>query len=393
MNLLDLIVAVAAVSAALGGFRVGFLARATSWVGLVAGAYLAIRVLPSILTAVHPPKASTRFLLGAVVLVLGAFLGQAVGLILGHRVRAVLPHGPARTIDRGIGAAAGAAGVIATLWLLLPSVADLPGWPSRQARTSTLAHFVDGALPQPPDTLKTLRRLIAERGFPTVFEALRPAPDAGVPPLDAGLTEEVVERVIAGTVKVSGEACRRIQEGSGFVVQQDVVVTNAHVVAGEQQVSVQRPTDGRGLPAQVAVFDANRDLAVLHVPGLGLGPLGRGKAEVGTIGAVFGHPLGQDEVRPAPARISERVRAVGRDIYDERQTERDVFILASELQEGDSGAPLVDGDGQVVGVAFAVAPDRPGTAYAVTVSELDAVLARYAADPALREGTRHCLVG
>lgn len=391
MNLLDLALVAAAVSAVWGGYRAGFLTRLASWVGLIVGAFAATLVLPSVLSSIELPSPTSRLLLAATVLVFGAFLGQAVGLILGQRVRRVLPAGAARVADRAVGAAAGGLGVLITAWLLLPSLADVPGWPARQARHSALAHFVDTTFPKPPDTVQALRRLVDERGFPRVFETLQPAPDVGVPPGDHGLSPEVVERVTRSTVKVMGEACRRVQEGSGFVAQQDVVVTNAHVVAGEERIEVLRP-DGRRMVAAVAVFDPNRDLAVLHVPGLGQPALTRGAASTGTTGAVFGHPLGQEQVRPAPAGISEQARAVGRDIYNGHQTERSVFILASRLQSGDSGAALVDGDGRVVGVAFAVAPDRPGTAYALTVVELDGVLARYSANPANRESTRECLV-
>jgi S1-C subfamily serine protease len=124
------------------------------------------------------------------------------------------------------------------------------------------------------------------------------------------------------------------------------------------------------------VFDSDRDLAVLRVTGLGLPPLPIGSAGVGTTGAVFGHPRGQDEVAVSPAIIRQEVAAVGRDLYDSHAIRRQVFILAANLEPGDSGGGLVDSTGRVVGVAFAIAPDRPGTAYALTDDELNAVLAR-----------------
>jgi S1-C subfamily serine protease len=122
------------------------------------------------------------------------------------------------------------------------------------------------------------------------------------------------------------------------------------------------------------VFDSDRDLAVLRVPGLTERPLVVAQGRTGQVGAVFGHPGGQDPLRIAPARVTQRVQAVGRDLYDAHQTRRDVFILASELRAGDSGGALVNQAGAVIGVAFAIAPDRPGTAYALASSELRAVL-------------------
>ncbi|MEQ1786475.1 MAG: trypsin-like peptidase domain-containing protein, partial [Acidimicrobiales bacterium] len=178
---------------------------------------------------------------------------------------------------------------------------------------------------------------------------------------------------VPATVKVQGVACRRIQEGSGFVVAPGLVVTNAHVVAGERETVVQR-SDGSEVRAIVVAFDPNRDLAVLRADDLGRPALERSTIEEGGVGAVFGHPGGGD-LRAAPFQVGQQVTATGTDIYDQRATEREVLILASALRPGDSGAALVDPSGRVVGVAFAIAPDRPGVAYALAMEELDAVLA------------------
>ena len=389
MNLLDVVVLAGIVAAALGGFRVGFLARVASWIGVGIGFYVALRLLPSVLDTFHLPTASGRLLVAITVLIVGTFIGQAVGLVIGHRVRGVLPVGGARTIDRAVGGFAGALSIVVALWLFLPTLGDVAGWPARQARGSALARAVSSSFPRPPDATQSMRRLVDERGFPRVFEGMQPAPDAGLPPVDSGLDPEVQAAVSRSTVKVMGEACRRIQEGSGFVVSENVIVTNAHVVAGEDDVDVVRP-DGKRLGANVVVFDPKRDLAVLRVEKLDMPALGRAKAEQGMTGAVFGHPGGQEDVRAAPARISDEVTADGQDIYG-ADTTRQVFILAANLRPGDSGGPLVDQGGKVVGVAFAIAPDRPGTAYALTGTELDGVTTQYAKDPKAKADTQECL--
>ncbi|MBV9255753.1 MAG: trypsin-like peptidase domain-containing protein, partial [Actinobacteria bacterium] len=178
------------------------------------------------------------------------------------------------------------------------------------------------------------------------------------------------------TVKVEGEACHRIQEGCGFAAAPDTIITNAHVVAGvTKNLHVLKPGLNRSLPATVIVFDADRDLAVLRVPNLDDQPLALATGKKGQDGAVFGHPGGIDQLRIAPARIEEQVKALGRDLYDQHTTKRDVFILASDLHPGDSGGALADANGNVIGVAFAIAPDRAGTAYALTSAEIRAVLA------------------
>jgi S1-C subfamily serine protease len=207
-----------------------------------------------------------------------------------------------------------------------------------------------------------------------VFSALQPAPKLGPPPADSGISQAVADRVVPSTVKVQGIACRRIQEGSGFVfAAPDLVVTNAHVVAGEDQTVIFR-SDGTQANATVVAFDPKRDIALLRVPGLRRTPLPEGRTQVGGKGGVFGHP-GGGPLRIAPFQVGQIVKASGRDIYDQQPSERLVLILAAALRPGDSGSALVDPSGSVVGVAFAIAPDKPGVSYALDMSELRAVLA------------------
>ena len=154
-----------------------------------------------------------------------------------------------RSADRAAGVVAGVVGVLVGVWVLLPLMADVPGWFARQARTSTIARFVDERFPEPPDTVDTLRRLVGEDQFPRVFAALEGAPDVGPPPTSTNIPQPVVDAVVPSTVKVEGVACDRIQEGSGFVVGDGLVVTNAHVVAGEDETIVQR-SDGSEVRGQ-----------------------------------------------------------------------------------------------------------------------------------------------
>ncbi|HET7487363.1 MAG TPA: MarP family serine protease [Acidimicrobiales bacterium] len=376
MNSLDIAILLAAVGAGFGAWRLGFLARVASWVGLAAGLVVAARFLPTAVEAFDKSDPTSKLLVAGVVLLGGAFIGQGLGLLLGSSLRRFVPIGPLRMADSAVGALVGVLGVLVMVWLLLPAIADVPGSVSRTARQSAIARFLDRALPPPPDTMQALRRVVGETNFPKVFEALRPAPVTGPPPATIPIPQATQTRVAASTVRIAGVACSRIQEGSGFVVGTDTVVTNAHVVAGHRpgRTQVER-TDGRTLEGTVVVFDPARDLAVIKVPGLDRPALPVGNGEVGDQGAVFGHPGGQEQLRIAPAAVREKVNAVGRDLYDSRQTRRDVFILASALRPGDSGAALVNQAGQVIGVAFAIAPDQPGTAYALTSKELRADLA------------------
>lgn len=380
MNLLDLVLLGLAFTAMVGGYRLGFLTRTASWIGMGAGLVASARSLPWLFQQFENESPASLLFLGGIVMLVGSFLGQAVGVLVGSRLRLNLPSSEWAVADHAFGAIAGLFGLLIAVWLLLPTMAEVPGALSGQARNSVIARAVDRLLPEPPDTLVALRSLVGEDQFPRVFDAITPAPDVGPPPTDPGLTGDLVQAVSPSTVKVTGIACNRVQEGSGFVtLGPDVVVTNAHVVAGQDESQVEL-TDGTVLDATVVVFDADRDLAVLRVPGLSRSPLPIADGEPGTAGGVFGYPGGAP-LRVQPFQVGDEVRAVGTDIYDQHRTEREVLVLAAQLRPGDSGSALVDGAGNVVGVAFAIAPDDSDVAYALDVVELQAVLAGDLATP------------
>ena len=184
MNVLDLLILASLLGAGVGGYRLGFLTRVTSWIGLALGLYVAARFLPTLIGFADEGSPTTRLLLAAVVLLGAAFIGQAIGLVAGSKLRTALPPGGVRTADRAVGAFVGCLGVLIAIWLLLPAMADVRGTPAYLARTSTLAKAIDTALPRPPDTLQSLRALISEAGFPEVFEGLNRSPAAGPPPAD-----------------------------------------------------------------------------------------------------------------------------------------------------------------------------------------------------------------
>jgi S1-C subfamily serine protease len=379
VNPLDYGILVVATLAALGGWRVGFLARVFSWLGMGVGVYFAVRYLPNVVKFFNVSGSVARIALAMVVLLAGAFVGQAIGLMVGARLHSVLPFGGARTLDRVVGAALGLLGVLAVVWMLAPSLAAVPGEISQLTTGSAIARWVSNESRthgiDPPNTLEDLRRLVGEDGFPQVFTQFGPSQDAGRAPVTDPLSRVVLSRAEASTVKVEGEACGRLQEGSGWAVAPDLIVTNAHVVAGEPagNTDVLLP-DGTRKPAKVVLYQPDIDLAFLSVPGLGEAPLRIARGDKGQSGAVLGHPNGQDSLAVQPALIADEVTALGENLYGTHSTSRALLVLASDLTYGDSGAPLVDAEGQVVGIAFAIAPDRPTTAYALSTSELQPLL-------------------
>lgn len=373
MNLLDVVLGMAILSAMVGGYRAGLLARVASWIGAVGGFMVALRTLPAVLRQVDGLAPLTRLFITLGILLVGTIVGGALGEAVGSTLRRAVPA-PARPLDHVGGALVGVASLLALMWLAMPLVADVPGEAARLARSSAILQAIDETLPRPPDTTKAVERLLGDTRFPDVFDDLRPAPDIGPPPSEIPVAAAVVARAVASTVNVESEGCGGLHEGSGFVAAPDVVVTNAHVVAGGDVIRVRRP-DGRLVRARIVMFDDNRDLAVLEVARLNLPTIGIAEAAEGMAGAVLGYPGGQNQVRVAPALVQRELPTTGRDIYGQDRTRRQVLFLASALRQGDSGAALINADGQVVGVAFAIAPDRPGTAYALDDSEVRAALA------------------
>ncbi len=374
MNFFDVAILVLMASSVVGGYRLGLLVGGTSWIFLVQALVVSTLVLPGVVTVLGGSSPGLRLVLGALFFAGAGFGGHCLGRLVGAEFRRQLPLRSYLRSDRVAGAVVAPMAVVVSLWLLvLPFLTGASGFPARLARHSAIARGIDRTFPEPPDTSQALSRLAGPAASPQVFGGLVPSLDTGPPPTDPGLSPQVVARVLASTVKVETVACRSERDGSGFTAGPDLVVTNAHVVAGQSRPTVVR-SDGRRLPAVVAVFDPRRDLAVLRVPGLSQPALRLATGKVGTIVAVFGHPDGQADVRVAPAAIRQQVNALGRDLYALNLTRRNVFVLAAHLHPGDSGAGLVNEDGEVVGVAFAIAPDNESTAYALSAAELRPVL-------------------
>ena len=372
MNLLDVVILGAAIAAGVGGYRLGFTTRAVSWLGMLVGIVAAARATGPIARAMEGASSGRLALTGVALLVAGAFLGQAVGLLIGNQLQVANPEGRAQRVDRVGGAVMGVVGVAAVVWLLTPSLAQVQGEVARLTRTSTIARTLDDLLPEAPPSLRDLEGIVGA-DLPAVLADLEPAPDLGDPPTSSGLSQAVAEQVAASTVRVESAGCEQRQTGSGSVLGPDLVVTNAHVVAGADEVRVVLQPGGDPLEARVVAFDGSRDLAVLSVPGMDRPVLPLVEADLGQQGAVFGYPGGGD-LTLSTFEVGDVRTASGRDIYGDDGTSRELLFLASSLHPGDSGAALVDPEGQVVGVAFAIAPDRSDVAYALTAGEVAAVL-------------------
>lgn len=373
VNVLDLLLAAIALMALLGGLRSGLIARAASWVGVVVGLVLASRTVPLALGMIDDGSPPLRLFVGLSVLAATVGIAGAVFGAVGATMRRSITTTSFGPLDRIGGAIAGVLMTATLVWFLTPAAADVPGTIAAQVRGSHIVAAIDSVTPQPPDAVRAIRGLVDSSRFPEVFADLGQTPDTGPPPETVGVDEQVLAEVSRSTARVRADGCGRRYEGSSFVVGDELMATNAHVVAGADHVEVRFP-DGATRDAVVVVYDPDRDLALLAVGGLDRPALTLVDAEPGTDAAVIGYPGGQSVPRIAPARIDQQRHAIGRDIYGRTHTERSVVFLAAELRQGDSGSPVVTPQGDVSGVVFAISPDRRGVAYALDVDEVRAAL-------------------
>lgn len=388
MNTFDVLFGLVAVIAVVAGYRLGFVTRVLSWVGMIVGLLVGVRVLPVVFDHVDDPSGPGSVLLALGIVLLAGFVGQAVGFLAGNRLRPVDDDGSVTAIDGALGAVAGLAGLTIVVWLLIPFFGQTPGWAAREISTSWVAGQIGDRLPEPPDAMQAFRVLAGDDVFPEVFAGVVPPGGSATPPPATGLSEAQAAQISRSVVRIEGVACRRIQNGSGFVVDDELVATNAHVVAGQSSTDVVRD-DGSRVEGRVVLFDTDSDVALLEVPGLGRPPLALATPAAGQQGGVFGHPRGEP-LRIAPFEVLREVDATGRDIYGAGFVERDVLEVAADLAPGDSGSALVTPSGEVVGMTFAIARDRTGVAYALASSEVQAALAS-ARGGAVDTGP--CLVG
>ena len=232
VNLLDGLIVVLAVAAAIGGFRLGFLARAASWLGMALGLLAAARIAPSVVDHLGRDDAPSLLFAAAGMLLVGALVGQLVGLVAGSRLRVAIPGRHGRRVDQVFGAAIGVGGVLVAVWLLVPVLSSVSDWPARQADGSSIAGFVDEELPEPPDTLRGLAGLIGRQRWNDLLTDLGRGLEMPPPPLAAPVEAGVAAQVAPSVLRIEGVACGITVQGTGFVVSPDLVLTNAHVIAG-----------------------------------------------------------------------------------------------------------------------------------------------------------------
>lgn len=392
MNVVDGLMVGAVIVFALVGWRQGFVAGALSFLGFLGGGVLAVLWLPDLVERFVAPS-GLRVVVVAGGVIVSAVLGQILLSIMGRRLRAWLTWRPVRFVDNLAGAALNVLALALVAWVVASVVAYLPrSEVTRQVNGSIVLATMDSLLPdQARSAFNGLSDLVGSTAVPRVFAGLAavPGPQVPAPPVD--VSPEAIAVIRESTVRLTGSAsrCDSIVAGSGFAVEPDLVVTNAHVVAGVEDLVVRVRPGQVSSRAEVVYFDPMIDLALVRTRGLEAKPvrLARTELGVGQVAVIAGFPRGE-RFEVESARVRARVDARGSSIYGDAGVERDVYVLRARVQQGNSGGPLVDEYGDVHGVIFAAGLGEQDAAYALSVAEITrAREAAGAADEAVDNGS------
>ncbi|BBZ19532.1 acid resistance serine protease MarP [Mycolicibacterium gadium] len=369
---LDLAVLAVAFIAAVSGWRSGALGSLLSFVGVVLGAVAGVLLAPHVVANLEGPRTKlfvTLFLILALVVV-----GEIAGVVLGRAVRGAIRNPGVRTLDSTIGVALQIVAVLVAAWMLTYPLqtSDQPNL-AAAVRGSVVLKEVDDVAPSWLRSVPTrLSALLDTSGLPDVLQPFGRTPIVAVDAPDAALAgDPAVTATRPSVVKIRGVApgCQKVLEGTGFVVAPNRVMSNAHVVAGAESATVE--VDGRTYDAYVVSYDPQADISILDVPDLTATPLEftQGEAATGTDAVVMGYPGGGDFVA-TPARIRETIELNGPDIYRNTTVTRQVYTVRGSVRQGNSGGPMIDRTGKVLGVVFGAAVDDADTGFVLTAEEV-----------------------
>ncbi|MFJ5827796.1 MarP family serine protease [Streptomyces sp. NPDC093089] len=378
MNVLDILLLVAAVWFAVIGYRQGFVVGILSVLGFLGGGLVAVLLLPILWDQLtdNSEVSTSATVVFVMIVIVCASIGQAFTTHLGNKLRRFITWSPARALDATGGALVNVVAMLLVAWLIGSALAGttLPTL-GKEVRNSKVLLGVSRVMPDQASTwFANFSSTLARSGFPQVFSPFANEPITEVLPPDPALARSpVAERAQRSIVKVVGTAqsCGKVLEGTGFVFADRRIMTNAHVVGGVDEPTVQIGGEGRLYDAKVVLYDWQRDIAVLDVPDLKATPLTftDEDARSGDGAIVAGFPEnGSYDVRSA--RVRGRISPTGPDIYHRDQVRREVYSLYTTVRQGNSGGPLLTEDGEVYGVIFARSLDDANTGYALTVDEI-----------------------
>lgn len=368
---LDVLLMLAVLGAMALGWRQGAVAALLSIIGVVAGGIVGLELAPIAMDLVEGRAA--RLIVGVGVLIGLVIVGHMVGAVAGQSLRNRMRSPMAVGLDSGFGAVVQGVATLLVAWMVaLPLATVMPGQVGDSVRESTVLATVDGVAPESWAGLpSSIVRRIDDSGVPAVIAPFDQRPVHDDTPADPAVIDQaVVDRIRPSIVRVLGEApqCRRLLQGTGFVVAPDLVVTNAHVVAGVETVRLE--TVAGMADARVVYFDPLDDIAILRAWDLPLDPLPWAPEEgaPGDGAVVLGFPESGPFTATA-ARIEEKLLIRGPDIYAASRHDREAYVLRSDVRHGNSGGPLITPQGEALGVVFGAGVNDDQTGYALTAAE------------------------
>jgi S1-C subfamily serine protease len=369
-DLLDVILIIAIVSFAFSGYRQGFVVGACAFGGFIGGAVIGAKVAPSIASTLADGAAQS--VVAIVLVIVIASLGELAAAAGGALLRRRVVWRPARLVDSALGAGISVVSLLLVAWIIGFAVAQTQyRGLARQVHRSWIMQHVDDAIPLSlHDFFASFFREVEAKGFPPVFGGIGTPRIRAVPPPDpAVLNSAAVRRDRASIVKLQGLThCRTSLEGSGFVYAPEHVMTNAHVVAGVTDLHVLAGNER--LTAHVVLYDPNRDIAVIYVPGLSARALSfAGHAQDGADAVVAGYPENGPFTANA-ARVRSTEETTSANIYQHGHVTRQIYAIRAAVRPGNSGGPLLATTGGVYGVVFAASTDNADTGYVLTASEV-----------------------
>jgi S1-C subfamily serine protease len=373
VNWVDVLVLVLALLAGISGSRQGMVPAAASFIGVLAGAVIGVRIAPSLIAGYESPE--VRVALGVSIVIVLVAMGETLGVLLGRAVQRRIDAEAVRQVDSFLGAVVQGMAALVVAWLVALPLTKSSAYTALTGavRDSSVLRVVDTMMPNVLRELPSeLTRLLDVSGFPDVLAPFSPTPITDVGPADPVLLNSpVVRQARSSVLKVRGRArsCSRALEGTAFVIAPQRVITNAHVVAGTDRVQVET-ADGT-LDATVVTYDPETDVAVLKVPGLRAPvlQLASQPAVSGLSGLVLGYPLDGPYTASA-ARVRDRIHLRGPDIYNASTVVRNVYTVRAVVRSGNSGGPLLDGSGQVLGLVFGAAVDNDETGFVLAEDEI-----------------------
>ncbi len=397
MDILDFILLGVILLAVLHGWRVGAVIQVMSFIGFLSGIALGTYIISAVDGHISGGIYKT---IAAVAILLFVSMGlSGIGKRIGfHLAGAIDKSNLAATVDSLIGSVVAVAGSLVVCWLLASILIQTPiSSLNNQISNSKIMSAVESMMPPVPNQFAAVDRYLVRNGFPQVLVNVLPQPTGPLVFPDKSITDALVKKITPSVVKVISRGCPGVViEGSGFVVKDGLIVTNAHVIAGTKRIVVYPP--GRAAVAvRPVLFDPRFDLAVL-APAypLGLTPLKLDPvdAERGQPVVAMGYPNG-GPLTYDPAAIESRFIAEGRDIYDNEITNRVVYELYAIIRQGDSGGPLLGVNGDVLGVVFSRSTTNNDIGYALAspkvLAKVNLAIKQLSVNPNLTVGTQSCI--